>query len=73
MRLPEKVGVLAAELKKFGLHSPRVGGASAVANSGLSIEVVQQAGRWQSVVTPRSYIVADEHSRGTVSALLSSL
>ena len=43
----EKVGVAAGELKKFGLHSPRVGGASAAANSGLSIEEVQRAGKWQ--------------------------
>ena len=43
----EGVRVAAGELKKFGLHSPRVGGASAAANSGLSIEEVQRAGKWQ--------------------------
>ena len=68
-----KVGLPAFEVKKLGLHSPRVGATSAAANHGLAIEVIQQAGRWQSVETPRSYIVANETSRGAVSALLGTL
>ena len=41
-------------------------------NRGRPIEVIQQAGRWQSVEAPRYYIRADETSRG-VSALLATL
>jgi hypothetical protein len=57
----------------FGMHSQRVGAASATFNSGeMSETQLQMSGRWVSELTPRTYIVPDEDCLMKASKILLS-
>ena len=63
-----KIGFTEEEAKTFGLHSPRIGFASAAFAAGKFNETeVQMAGRWLTEHTPRTYNVADEETMGRIS------
>ena len=45
--------------KKFGLHSLRSGGATAVANAGVSDRLFKRHGRWRSENAKDGYVADD--------------
>jgi hypothetical protein len=62
---------LEVDVKSFGLHSSRSGGATAAFSSEkISETQVQVAGRWVSAETPRGYMHLKEQQRGQVSSVL---
>ena len=44
------------EIKKFGLHSLRSGGATACANLGIADKLLKKHGRWRSETAKDGYV-----------------
>jgi len=44
------------DVKKFGLHSPRIGGATDAFNNGVPNFVIDKQGRWKSSDTKYAYL-----------------
>ena len=48
------------DVKKFGLHSPRIGGATDAFNNGVPNFVIDKQGRWKSSDTKYAYLRQNE-------------
>ena len=57
-------------LQQFGTHSGRIGGASAAANAGVSIERWGRHGSWRSMSAQRAYMRLSEENILNVSRVL---
>ena len=46
--------------KKYGLHSPRIGGASDAFRNGIPHHIIDAQGRWKSTTTKFAYLRFNE-------------
>ena len=58
------------EPKMYGLHSLRSGGASHLANKGVSEDLIMQHGRWKTTTAKNRYVKRDIGHRLAVSETL---
>ena len=58
------------DVRKYGLHSLRAGGATAAANRGVPNKLFKRHGRWKSETTKDRYVQDSMSSRLSVSRSL---
>ena len=64
------IAAIGLDVKKFGLHSLRSGGATAAANRGVKDRSISRHGGWRSTVSRNNYIDDDTTSRLVLTRLL---